>query len=144
MFSSTRNIRNRTNSTRLTHTDRSSGGPWEKLASDCHENRVVQPKLDRTKHKTPSLRSWGLAELARLYGGTWSKSLRFVSAQNAFFGNTLCLTNFRESVNGGGWPPKQYKNSTETLGNINIFKFSIMRGTRPSVSEGFGMGSALP
>ena len=38
------------------------------------------------------------------------------------------------------WAPEQYKN----LGNINIFKFSIMRGTRPSVSEGFGMGSALP
>ena len=42
------------------------------------------------------------------------------------------------------WPPEQYKNLTETLGNINIFKFSIMKGTRPSVSEGFGMGSALP
>ena len=42
----TRNIRNRTHGTRLTHTDRSSGGPWEKLASDCHEIRVVQPKLE--------------------------------------------------------------------------------------------------
>ena len=42
------------------------------------------------------------------------------------------------------WPPGQYRNLTETLGNINIFKFSIMRGTRPSVSEEFGMGSALP
>ena len=41
-----------------------------------------------------------LAELARLYGGTGSKSLRFVSTRNAFFGNTLCLSNFRESVNG--------------------------------------------
>ena len=38
------------------------------------------------------------------------------------------------------WAPEQHKN----LGNINIFKFSIMRGTRPSVSERFGMGSALP
>ena len=42
------------------------------------------------------------------------------------------------------WPLEQYKNLTETLGNINIFKFSIMRGTRPSVSEGFRMGLALP
>ena len=41
-----------------------------------------------------------LAELARLSGGTGSKSLRFVSTRNAFFGNTLCLSNFRESVNG--------------------------------------------
>ena len=41
-----------------------------------------------------------LAELARLYGGTGSKSLRFVSMRNAFFGNTLCLSNFHESVNG--------------------------------------------
>ena len=38
------------------------------------------------------------------------------------------------------WAPEQHKN----LGNINIFKFSIMRGNRPSVSERFGMGSALP
>ena len=44
--------------------------------------------------------AYSLAELVRLYGGTGSKSLRFVSTRNAFFGNTLCLSNFRESVNG--------------------------------------------
>ena len=50
-----------------------------------------------------------LAELARLYGGTGSKSLRFVSTRNAFFGNTLCLSNFRESVNGRALATEQYK-----------------------------------
>ena len=56
-----------------------------------------------------------LAELARLYGGTGSKSLRLVSTRNAFFGSILFLFNFRESVNGRALAtdasPERYKNS---------------------------------
>ena len=59
-----------------------------------------------------------LAELARLYGGTGSKSLRLVSTRNAFFGSILFLFNFRESV----WPPTQVWSGTKTLGNINVLK----------------------
>ena len=60
----------------------------------CADNQVTLRWKGAQQH------AHSLAELARLYGGTGSKSLRFVSTRKAFFGNTLCLSNFRGSVNG--------------------------------------------
>ena len=56
-----------------------------------------------------------LAELSRLYGGTGSKTLRLVSTRIAFFGDTLCLSNFRESVNGLAWATTQVRSGTKPL-----------------------------
>ena len=37
-----------------------NGSAWVKMISNLHEFKVVAPKVDRTKNKTPSLQSWGL------------------------------------------------------------------------------------
>ena len=51
---------------------------------------------------------------------------------STFFGNTLCLFNFRGTVRS----PTQVRSCTK----IHVSKVLTTRGTRPSVSEGFGMG----
>ena len=84
-----------------------------------------------------------LAELARLYGGTGSKSLRLVSARNAFFGNILCLSNFRESVHGRrvGHQRKSIWSGTKTL---YLKLVLITRGTDPAqVKDWNGLGPAM-
>ena len=51
---------------------------------------------------------------------------------STFFGNTLCLFDFRGTVRS----PTQVRSCTKT----HVSKVLTTRGTRPSVSEGFGMG----
>ena len=46
-------------------------GPWGKTASEGHGIRVVQPKVDRTNNKTPSLTVVGITKIIRTVGAQY-------------------------------------------------------------------------